>query len=98
MSFLRRRDLNFWRIPLDHDQITIPHGQIALIPARCKGCGMCEAYCPRHVLSMSTAFNAKGYHVPEIADALACVACGLCQIMCPEFAIYVTEQSPIPDP
>jgi 2-oxoglutarate ferredoxin oxidoreductase subunit delta len=69
----------------------IPHGQITLIPVRCKGCGVCEAYCPRRVLSMSTAFNAKGYHIPEVTDSPACLACGLCQIMCPEFAIYVLE-------
>jgi 2-oxoglutarate ferredoxin oxidoreductase subunit delta len=83
--------LKFWRIPLDHDQIVIPHGQITVISARCKGCGVCETYCPRHVLAMSGEFNAKGYHIPEVTDAAACVACGLCQIMCPEFAIYVTE-------
>jgi 2-oxoglutarate ferredoxin oxidoreductase subunit delta len=88
--------LKFWRTPLDRDQISIPRGQIAIIPARCKGCGLCERYCPRHVLSMSSTFNAKGYHIPEVTDAEACVACGLCQIMCPEFSIYVTEvKSPI---
>jgi 2-oxoglutarate ferredoxin oxidoreductase subunit delta len=43
------------------------------------------------VLTMSTAYTAKGYHYPEVANADACVACGLCQIMCPEFAIYVEE-------
>ncbi len=83
--------MKFWRIPLDHDQISIPHGEITVIAARCKGCGVCQEYCPRDVLEMSTTFNAKGYHVPQVADGPACVACGLCQIMCPEFAIYVTE-------
>ena len=87
----RRRNLKFWRTPLDHDQIITPHGQIAVISTRCKGCGWCEAYCPRQVLKMSTVFNAKGYYTPEIVDEPRCVACGLCQIMCPEFAIYVTE-------
>lgn len=52
---------------------------------------MCETFCPRRILKMSTTFNAKGYYLPEVVDAQACVACGLCQIMCPEFAIYVTE-------
>ena len=92
--------MKFWRTPLDHDQIVIPHGHISIIATRCKGCGVCETYCPRHVLTMSAAFNAKGYHIPEVTDAVACVACGLCQIMCPEFAIYVTElntQRPIPN-
>lgn len=83
--------MKFWRTPLDHDAIVIPHGQITLIPTRCKGCSICETFCPRRVLKMSTTFNAKGYYLPEVVDAEACVACGLCQIMCPEFAIYVTE-------
>jgi 2-oxoglutarate ferredoxin oxidoreductase subunit delta len=83
--------LKFWRIPLDAEQMVIPHGQITIIPSRCKGCELCRTYCPRDVLKMSSAFNAKGYRVPEVVDPPACVACGLCQIMCPEFAIYVTE-------
>ena len=83
--------MKFWRTPLDHDQIVVPRGQITLISARCKGCELCQTYCPRHVLKMSITFNAKGYHIPEVIDSPACVACGLCQIICPEFAIYVTE-------
>ena len=83
--------MKFWRVPLDHDEIRIPHGEITVITARCKGCEICSTYCPRDVLTMSTAYTAKGYHYPEVANADACVACGLCQIMCPEFAIYVEE-------
>ncbi len=83
--------MKFWRVPLDQDEIKIPHGDIAIISTRCKGCGICETYCPREVLTMSSAFNARGYHFPEVSQPAACVACGLCQIMCPEFAIYVLE-------
>ena len=86
--------MKFWRIPLDHDEIKIPHGEISLITARCKGCEICRTYCPRDVLSMSTAINSKGYHFPLVSRPGDCVACGLCQIMCPEFAIYVTETVP----
>jgi len=83
--------VKFWRVPLDHDEIKIPRGEITIITARCKGCEICKTYCPRAVLAMSAVFNAKGYYYPEVADADRCVACGLCQIMCPEFAIYVVE-------
>jgi 2-oxoglutarate ferredoxin oxidoreductase subunit delta len=50
-------------------------------------------YCPRNVLEMSTIFNAKGYHPPQVSDRQLCVACGLCEMLCPEFAIYVVEVS-----
>lgn len=83
--------MKFWRVPLDRDEIKIPHGEISIISTRCKGCGICKTYCPRDVLRMSSAFNAKGYHFPEVSQPAACLACGLCQIMCPEFAIYVLE-------
>jgi 2-oxoglutarate ferredoxin oxidoreductase subunit delta len=83
--------LRFWRTPLDSDEIVIPHGEVSIIRARCKGCGICETFCPRDVLEMSTDFNDKGYHFPEVTHSEACVACGLCEIMCPEFAIFVDE-------
>lgn len=83
--------MKFWRVPLDHDEIKIPQGEITVIVARCKGCEICRTFCPRDVLTMSASFNAKGYNYPQVARAEACVACGLCQIMCPEFAIYVKE-------
>ena len=86
--------MKFWRTPLDSHLMVVPRGEVHMIPARCKGCGICETYCPRRVVAMSNEFNAKGYHIPEVVDAEACVACGLCQIMCPEFAIYVIELTP----
>jgi 2-oxoglutarate ferredoxin oxidoreductase subunit delta len=85
--------LKFWRVPLDRDEIKIPRGLVSIISARCKGCGICETFCPRDVLVMSSGFNAKGYHFPQVTQAGACVACGLCQIMCPEFAIFVEEEN-----
>ncbi len=84
--------MKFWRIPLDRELIVIPRGDVSVITARCKGCGYCENFCPRQVLTLSEEINTKGYHYPKVTRADSCVACGLCQIMCPEFAIYVTER------
>ena len=37
---------------------------------------------------MSTEFNVKGYHYPEVVQPELCVECDLCEVICPEFAIY----------
>jgi 2-oxoglutarate ferredoxin oxidoreductase subunit delta len=83
--------MKFWRTPLDHDRVLVPHGEIHLIVERCKGCQLCVTYCPRDALEMSDIFNAKGYHPPQVTDPQRCVVCGLCEMLCPEFAIYVKE-------
>jgi 2-oxoglutarate ferredoxin oxidoreductase subunit delta len=87
-----RTDTKFWRKPLDYDKLEIPHGEIHIIKERCKGCGFCVEYCPRDVLELSTEFNTKGYHPPQVIKGEACVHCGLCEMLCPEFAIFVTEK------
>lgn len=84
--------MKLWRKPLDKDRVKVPTGRIHLIVERCKGCGLCVAYCPRDVLEMSSLFNAKGYHPPQVKDPERCVACGLCEMLCPEFAIFVEEK------
>lgn len=63
-------------------------GVISISQERCKGCGFCVSFCPLGVLAMSTRFNAKGYHYPEVVDSTGCTGCGLCGMYCPDFAIY----------
>ena len=78
------------RTPLDLGKVTVPHGQVYIIPERCKGCKICIRYCPRDVLQNSPVTNAKGYHYPEVVPGkeAACVNCEFCTLVCPEFAIY----------
>ena len=45
-------------------------------------------FCPTHVLELSSAFNAKGYHPPHLLNAEKCSGCNLCGLYCPDFAIY----------
>lgn len=80
----------FARRPLNMDKISIPRGQVYLIPDRCKGCELCVHFCPEDVLETSANRNAKGYHYPAIAAGKenACVHCGFCTIICSEFAIF----------
>lgn len=48
----------------------------------CKGCEICVAFCPTHVLTMK---NNKA----AIADLSKCTGCMKCELLCPDFAITV---------
>ncbi len=85
--------MNFWRTPLDTQDMQVPRGKVIIIEERCKGCEFCVVYCPRHVLRMSSSFNSKGYHPPEVIDETKCVNCRFCEVLCPEFAIFSVEDN-----
>lgn len=58
---------------------------------RCKGCGLCVAICPKHVLTLETSFvNEHGYHPVRLTNSAACTSCALCARICPDavFAVY----------
>ncbi|MBN2548896.1 MAG: 4Fe-4S binding protein [Anaerolineales bacterium] len=81
----------FWRSPLDRNRLQIPFGVVQVIDERCKGCGICVEFCPKHLLVISEHTNSKGYHPPKIIEDQDCVNCGLCALLCPDFAIYVED-------
>lgn len=82
------------RRPLDQGSRTVPHGQVYIIPQRCKGCLFCIEFCPRDVLLESTEMNQKGYHFPVVAPGKEneCANCEFCTLICPEFAIYTVDR------
>lgn len=86
------------RTPLDIDQVTVPRGQVYIIPERCKGCEICIRFCPREVLQVSSETNAKGYHYPDLIPGreAECVHCEFCTLVCPEFAIYTLPSNGVP--
>ncbi len=55
---------------------------LALDPARCGGCGMCETVCPHAVFAVR---DGKA----RIVDRDACMECGACARNCPAEAISV---------
>jgi 2-oxoglutarate ferredoxin oxidoreductase subunit delta len=83
----------FARLPVDLGEISVPQGQVYIIPERCKECKICIEFCPQQVLQVSSEKNAKGYHYPEVAPGKenACVHCDFCTLVCPEFAIFTME-------
>ena len=49
----------------------------------CKGCEICVALCPRHVLELDREEKAV------VKDPDQCDHCGMCQLRCPDLAIEV---------
>ncbi len=56
----------------------------------CKGCELCVAACPKHIIALSPErMNEKGYHPAELLNPDECTGCGSCAMMCPDVAITV---------
>ena len=52
---------------------------------RCKGCGICVAFCLKQVLALDKLGKVYVAH-PE-----NCIACGQCELRCPDYAIFVEK-------
>ena len=58
----------------------------------CKGCGLCTAACPKHIVALQKEKrNKKGYFYAECTDQSACIGCAMCAMMCPDCAITVEK-------
>ena len=64
-------------------------GTVEISADLCKGCELCVAICPEHVLEMSEVMNVKGWPVVSLARE-GCTGCGLCALACPDgvFTVY----------
>jgi 2-oxoglutarate ferredoxin oxidoreductase subunit delta len=70
-----------------------PKGRIEVNELYCKGCEMCIAACPQHVIALAELrITAKGYHPAELA-APGCTGCAVCAVVCPEAAITVFRET-----
>jgi 2-oxoglutarate ferredoxin oxidoreductase subunit delta len=70
------------------ERAAMAKGSVQVVVERCKACGFCVEFCPTHVLALSSAFNAKGYHTPYMVHPDKCSGCDLCGMYCPDFAIF----------
>lgn len=64
-------------------------GKIIINVERCKGCGLCVRFCPKHEIEISERLNSKGYHPCSFRDTGECTGCTICAMMCPDVAIEV---------
>ena len=93
--------------PTDAARRKRPKARLVIDTEACKGCGFCVEFCPTGALELSSDFNRKGYHPPELIEH-DCVYCEMCELICPEFAVYCVddpdaadgndEQAPEPAP
>ena len=52
---------------------------------RCKGCGICVAFCPKKVLAVNQIEKV------EVISEKDCISCRQCEMRCPDFAIFVQK-------
>ena len=56
-------------------------------PERCKGCGICVAFCPERILVPGGKLNSYGYAAVKTIKDGTCRGCLHCYVMCPDLAI-----------
>ncbi len=65
-------------------------GTVVVDANRCKGCELCTAVCPQHVLVMADTYNTRGYRPALLADPEGrCTGCTLCAVICPDAVLTV---------
>lgn len=67
-------------------------GTVVIDTECCKGCSLCVAACPMHVLSLAAEVNSKGYNFSRMVDPDACTGCTSCANVCPDSCIEVYRQ------
>ena len=74
-------------------------GTIEVDEDRCKGCALCVAVCPKHVIELAARFTPRGYHPAALIQrndegAETCTGCMICATICPDAAITVFRAAP----
>ncbi len=66
--------------------------KLSILTDRCKGCGLCVAYCPKKILTLNgEELNSSGYTPVTVTDMAACIACGSCYRICPDCVITIEK-------
>jgi 2-oxoglutarate ferredoxin oxidoreductase subunit delta len=61
----------------------------------CKGCELCVAACPQHVMGLDMDhLTPKGYHPVSLVQE-GCTGCAICALVCPESALTIYRETPI---
>ena len=74
----------------------MPKGTVVIDQERCKGCGLCVAFCPQDVLAYSDEYNRSGYNSVHMKEPELCTGCAFCAQTCPDIAIEVYREKKPP--
>ena len=59
---------------------------------RCKGCELCTAVCPKHIVALDkNVTNRKGYNPATVTNMEECIGCASCAKICPDSIITVEK-------
>ena len=58
----------------------------------CKGCELCIASCPNHVLAIGDEIGPKGYRTVTAVSIDQCIGCANCAVMCPDCVIEISRE------
>ena len=58
----------------------------------CKGCQLCVVNCPKNIMAVSSAVNAKGQHTAYCKSPEECIGCKSCGIVCPDAAVTIIKE------
>ncbi len=64
-----------------------PDTRVLIESERCKGCGICAAFCPVGMLAVGDTMNSHGYPVVRLIEGKVCRGCGRCYVMCPDLVL-----------
>jgi len=68
----------------------LPTTPLSIAEARCKGCEICVAACPKDVLALDRSrVNVLGYHPVVLVDPKGCTSCAFCARVCPDSVFTV---------
>jgi 2-oxoglutarate ferredoxin oxidoreductase subunit delta len=65
--------------------------KVEVDPRRCKGCGLCVAFCPRKSMELSAQLSSAGLRWSVFVGPEGCTGCQTCTMMCPEAALTIYE-------
>ncbi|MFA6627102.1 MAG: 4Fe-4S dicluster domain-containing protein [Bacilli bacterium] len=69
-------------------------GKVTFDESKCKGCGLCVAFCPVKILALDPRrMNQHGYQLITVTEPEKCIGCAFCAIMCPDSVITVERNT-----